>query len=53
MQTVAYGGRIDNDFDMNVLLVYLKRYFNSSVIGMNGPEIAHNISVPFSTNIMV
>uniref|UniRef100_A0A158Q7Q4 Cytoplasmic dynein 2 heavy chain 1 n=1 Tax=Elaeophora elaphi TaxID=1147741 RepID=A0A158Q7Q4_9BILA len=51
MQTVAYGGRIDNDFDMNVLMVYLRRYFNSSVIGMNGPGIAHNISVPFSSNI--
>nr|CRZ22352.1 BMA-CHE-3 [Brugia malayi] len=52
IQTVAYGGRIDNDFDMNVLVVYLKRYFNSSIIGMNASEIAHNITVPFSTNIM-
>ncbi|VDK75265.1 unnamed protein product, partial [Onchocerca ochengi] len=51
LQTVAYGGRIDNDFDMNVLVVYLKRYFNPSVIGMNGPEIARNISLPFSSNI--
>ncbi|VDM11066.1 unnamed protein product [Wuchereria bancrofti] len=52
IQTVAYGGRIDNDFDMNVLVVYLKRYFNSSIIGINCSEIAHNISVPFSNNIM-
>ncbi|MCP9266202.1 DYHC2 [Dirofilaria immitis] len=51
MQTVAYGGRIDNDFDMNVLNVYLKRYFNPSIIGTNGAEIAQNISIPFSSNI--
>lgn len=53
MQTVAYGGHIDNDYDMKVLNVYLKRYFNSSIIGMDGVEIVPKISLPLSSNITV
>lgn len=52
MESVAYGGRIDNDFDLKVLVVYLERYFNSSVIGTNNAEIAQNFFVPLSSNIM-
>ncbi|VDN21126.1 unnamed protein product [Gongylonema pulchrum] len=51
MQIVAYGGRIDNDFDVNVLVAYLERYFNPSVIGRNGPEIARGIPVPLADSI--
>lgn len=51
MQIVAYGGRIDNDFDVNVLVAYLERYFNPSVIGQNGSEIARGISVPLASNL--
>ncbi|VDM98199.1 unnamed protein product [Thelazia callipaeda] len=52
IEIVAYGGRIDNDFDISILTTYLKLYFNSSVIGANNYEIAQNILVPFSSNIM-
>uniref|UniRef100_A0A915PL62 Cytoplasmic dynein 2 heavy chain 1 n=1 Tax=Setaria digitata TaxID=48799 RepID=A0A915PL62_9BILA len=51
IQIVAYGGRIDNNFDINVLSVYLKHYFNPSIIGVDDARIAHSIVVPLSSNI--
>ena len=32
MENAVYGGRVDNDFDMNILKAFLQMFFNNSVI---------------------
>lgn len=31
-ENAIYGGRIDNDFDMNILKAYLETYFSNDVL---------------------
>mmetsp|Transcript_8125 Transcript_8125/g.10764 ORF Transcript_8125/g.10764 Transcript_8125/m.10764 type:complete len:2280 (+) Transcript_8125:2-6841(+) len=46
MEDAIYGGRVDNPYDLRVLKTYLKKYFNSRMIGASDAEIAPGISVP-------
>ncbi|CAN0042899.1 unnamed protein product [Ascophyllum nodosum] len=48
MVDAIYGGRVDNPQDMRVLETYLRRYFNSDVIGGagNGGKISTGITIP-------
>jgi len=51
MEDAIYGGRVDNPYDLRVLQTYLKKYFNSRLIGGTGSaEIATGIVVPGSTD---
>lgn len=46
-----YGGRVDNPFDMQVLVSYLKQFFDSSVLSpQNKNKRLGPLHVPVSTN---
>lgn len=32
MENAIYGGRVDNNFDMRVLISYLRQIYNNSII---------------------
>lgn len=36
LENAIYGGRVDNPFDMRVMVSYLKSFFNSNVLGEGG-----------------
>eukprot|EP00118_Oscarella_pearsei_P021037 m.233847 g.233847 ORF g.233847 m.233847 type:complete len:1441 (+) comp40100_c0_seq20:9031-13353(+) len=47
----VYGGRIDNTFDLSVLLSYLHQYFNNELLGSEKArrrKLAPNVSLPTS-----
>lgn len=47
-----YGGRVDNPFDLRVMVTYLKQFFTSSVINAQGKnQRLGPLRVPSSTNI--
>ena len=46
LRFVIYGGRIENDFDMTVLLAYLELFFNDKKItGKDGQQVAERIDI--------
>lgn len=52
-ESAIYGGRIDNSYDLRVLAVYLREYFNtSSLTGVKsfGPGITLPTSVKFTVS---
>ena len=49
----VYGGRIDNDYDLRVLVTYLHQYFNDDMLAGTGPgrgRLAKGVIVPQSGN---
>ncbi|XP_043189481.1 cytoplasmic dynein 2 heavy chain 1-like [Amphibalanus amphitrite] len=53
MENAIYGGRVDNSFDLRVMVSYLKEFFNGEVI--SGSSKAHrplgpNINLPTSAD---
>ncbi|KAJ9467285.1 Cytoplasmic dynein 2 heavy chain 1 [Diplonema papillatum] len=53
LENAIYGGRMDNDFDVRLLVTYLKLYFNDSKLGMGGKRaqpISKGVLVPATTN---
>ena len=58
MENAIYGGRVDNTFDMRVLVSYLLQYFDAGLLSgsgraRSGKRLVANISLPQSTNIKV
>lgn len=56
MESAVYGGRVDNAFDMNVLVAYLKQYFNSETIPGQGKArqmLCDEIQLPNTTDFQV
>ena len=43
-----YGGRVDNPFDMRVMVSYLQQFFDANVIG-RGSRTLGPLNVPVST----
>ena len=49
-----YGGRVDNPFDLRVLVSYLKQFFEPGVINTQGKNKRLGpLRMPSSTNIKV
>ena len=49
-----YGGRVDNPFDLRVLVSYLRQFFESGVINAQGKNKRLGpLRMPTSTNIRV
>eukprot|EP01052_Picozoa_sp_SAG31_P000354 SAG31_NODE_11_length_38734_cov_21.263854_4_plen_1070_part_00 len=49
----VYGGRIDNEYDVRVLVTYLHQYFNDDMLAGTGPgrgRLAKGVNVPQSGN---
>ena len=44
-----YGGRVDNPFDMRVMVSYLQQFFDANVIG-RGSRTLGPLNVPSSTS---
>eukprot|EP01063_Lacrimia_lanifica_P011176 TRINITY_DN1797_c1_g1_i1.p1 TRINITY_DN1797_c1_g1~~TRINITY_DN1797_c1_g1_i1.p1 ORF type:complete len:4267 (+),score=1793.68 TRINITY_DN1797_c1_g1_i1:109-12909(+) len=53
LENAIYGGRMDNDFDVRLLVTYLKQYFNDDKlsIGNKRPQpISKGVQVPATCN---
>ena len=53
MINALYGGRVDNQFDVRVMMTYLRQYFNSDVIPSAGrarSKLHPGITLPTSTH---
>ena len=55
LELAIYGGRVDNVFDNQVLVSYLKQFFNSEVINdqSRGSKKIGPLSVPSTTQYRV
>jgi hypothetical protein len=53
MKFAIYGGRIDNDHDMRVLVTYLGLFFHQDVLSSSGYDAPnHNNAVALSTYLL-
>ena len=53
-ELATYGGRVDNSFDNQVMVSYLRQFFDSNVISEQGRgRKLGPLSVPSSTNYRV
>lgn len=55
-EQAIYGGRIDNDYDLRVLISYLGEYFNEGILTGANPSrktVGPSIKLPNSTDIQV
>ncbi|KNC47878.1 cytoplasmic dynein 2 heavy chain 1 [Thecamonas trahens ATCC 50062] len=51
-ENAIYGGRVDNEFDMRVLVTYLGKMFNGGVIsGRGGGELVPGMRMPASGSL--
>eukprot|EP00088_Acartia_fossae_P060344 TRINITY_DN72249_c0_g1_i1.p1 TRINITY_DN72249_c0_g1~~TRINITY_DN72249_c0_g1_i1.p1 ORF type:complete len:474 (-),score=40.40 TRINITY_DN72249_c0_g1_i1:72-1442(-) len=53
LNNAIYGGRVDNQFDLRILVTYLEDYFNSKVIsgvGSSLKDFGLNSDLPTTTN---
>ena len=55
MEFAIYGGRVDNVFDMQVMVSYLRSFFDDSVLGegARGSKKLGPLRVPASTSFRV
>ena len=55
IEFAIYGGRVDNPFDVRVMVSYLAQFFNSNVINeqSRGSKKLGPLKVPSSTGIRV
>lgn len=51
-QHIAYGGRIDNHQDLQLLLALLQQFFDEHVLSNNWSPLQFKILIPKSSNIM-
>lgn len=51
-QHIAYGGRIDNDQDLHLLVTLLKQFFDENVLSNNWSPLQFKILIPQSANIL-
>lgn len=51
-QHIAYGGRIDNHQDLQLLLTLLQQFFDEHVLSNNWSPLQFKILIPQSSNIM-
>ena len=53
-ENAIYGGRVDNPFDLRVMVSYLKQFFDASVLSPQGRNKRLGpIHLPTSTNYRV
>ncbi|KAF4526157.1 hypothetical protein B566_EDAN008193 [Ephemera danica] len=54
-ETAIYGGRVDNEFDLRVLSIYVRNYFNSDILSGSkfGPGIVLPSSAKFTDSLNV
>eukprot|EP00906_Rhabdomonas_costata_P001229 RCo001932 len=49
LENAIYGGRMDNDFDIRILLTYLHKYFNTQMVGSSsGSKLSAGLVIPNS-----
>jgi len=53
LEQAIYGGRIDNDQDLKVLVSYLESYFNNDVVNVGRKSLGSGIHIPQSSEIKV
>ena len=52
MKITFYGGRVDNDFDMQILTTYIDIILNTNSIKSKGNKIFHNINTILSESLV-
>lgn len=52
-EQAIYGGRIDNFQDLQVLMSYLRTYFNHDVINTGRKTLAPDVYIPESSQLKV
>lgn len=51
-QHIAYGGRIDNNHDLQLLVTLLRHFFDDHVLSNNWSPLQFKILIPQSSNVM-